>query len=79
MGEVAVCNSVWINACHLETWQIGLKDTTKYVSEENRYLLFFPLISIEWMGFLVSSWGFFGSNQKKKKEMELSNIYNTSL
>lgn len=37
MGEVMVCNSIWINAHHLETGQIGLKDAAKCVSEENRW------------------------------------------
>lgn len=36
MGEVMVCSSIWISACHLETGQIGLEVHTKCVTKKNR-------------------------------------------
>lgn len=76
MGEVTVCNSIWINACHLESRQIGLKDTTKYVSEENRgHICSFSSHISRVDGFFGWFVGFFESNLV---EIELSNIYNTS-
>lgn len=68
-----LCNSIRMNACHLETVQIGLKDATKCVSEGNKQRICSFSSNINVVDIFVgwgSVFGFFGSDAI---EVELNN------